>query len=284
MQQDPLFKYKLEDEEHVVLGYFESAHGLAEPQRTLLQHKEISLFGFENGYLTPEGQQWILEAKKCKSGQDVLYVYLLSDEGEHFALQEIHFVYHILTYGEGSYPTELLLAGGLVHDCSTQTWKLLEAWSSHKPQKKNLWTNLSRAERRHWYDACSLAMFPKQPDQAVHKMYEMDASYVTDYVSFFIALGEAINGPCGYFGMNIGALNDCLCGGFGAQTPFTLKIRHAKIAQQHLTAENMRRHAISQANHYSTLDELLLEDYWYSLWDMAIQTFHEHHITVQLLE
>ena len=74
-----MLKYRLEDEGHVVLGCFEYAHGLAEPQRTFFQHKEISLFGFENGYLTPEGQQWILEARKTSCSY-VLLVRSLNPE------------------------------------------------------------------------------------------------------------------------------------------------------------------------------------------------------------
>lgn len=33
------------------------------------------------------------------------------------------------------------------------------------------------------------------------------------------SIGEAINGPGGYFGWNLDALHDCLRGGFGALTP-----------------------------------------------------------------
>ncbi|MFD0068387.1 barstar family protein [Streptomyces sp. NPDC056690] len=50
----------------------------------------------------------------------------------------------------------------------------------------------------------------------------MDVRYIVDEDSFYCAIGEAINGPGGYFGWNLDALDDCLRGGWGATAPFTL--------------------------------------------------------------
>ena len=38
----------------------------------------------------------------------------------------------------------------------------------------------------------------------------LDGRQVTDLASLFCALGEAFNGPGGYFGANFAALDDCL--------------------------------------------------------------------------
>jgi hypothetical protein len=43
--------------------------------------------------------------------------------------------------------------------------------------------------------------------------------------SFLCALGEAINGPNGYFGRDLSSLQDCLIGGFGLTAPWTLRVR-----------------------------------------------------------
>ncbi|MGW0802654.1 barstar family protein [Nonomuraea sp. NPDC002799] len=48
-------------------------------------------------------------------------------------------------------------------------------------------------------------------------------------------MGEAINGPGGYFGRNLDALDDCLRGGFGARAPFTLFWSDSHVARQSLT-------------------------------------------------
>ncbi|WP_196445501.1 barstar family protein [Planomonospora sp. ID67723] len=50
----------------------------------------------------------------------------------------------------------------------------------------------------------------------------------------YCALGEAINGPGGYFGWNLAALDDCLRGRWGARPPFRLIRRHAEGARRHL--------------------------------------------------
>nr|WP_307645622.1 barstar family protein [Nocardia uniformis] len=62
----------------------------------------------------------------------------------------------------------------------------------------------------------------------------MDGRAVTDIVSFYCALGETINGPGGYFGWNLDALWDCLRGGWGASSPFTLEWLHSDVAREHL--------------------------------------------------
>jgi RNAse (barnase) inhibitor barstar len=51
----------------------------------------------------------------------------------------------------------------------------------------------------------------------------LDGSRVSDIPTFYIALGEAVNGPDGYYGGGLDALDDCLCGKFGLVPPFTLE-------------------------------------------------------------
>ncbi|MEU0544614.1 barstar family protein [Nocardia sp. NPDC005978] len=64
-------------------------------------------------------------------------------------------------------------------------------------------------------------------------MYTLVGDAVTDIDGFYCALGEAINGPGGYFGWNLDALADCLCGGFGATWPFTLRWTRFEVADAH---------------------------------------------------
>ncbi|MFB9889103.1 barstar family protein [Planobispora takensis] len=51
---------------------------------------------------------------------------------------------------------------------------------------------------------------------------------------FSCALGEAVNGPGGYFGWNLDAPADCLRGGWAAAAPFHLIWHHAQVARRHL--------------------------------------------------
>jgi len=59
-------------------------------------------------------------------------------------------------------------------------------------------------------------------------LYILNGQYITDVPSFYLSLGEAINGSRGYFGACLDSLSDCLCGGFGAKPPFTIQIAKSR--------------------------------------------------------
>ncbi|WP_410812260.1 barstar family protein [Micromonospora sp. 067-2] len=84
--------------------------------------------------------------------------------------------------------------------------------------------------------------------------YDLDGRFVTDIEGFYCAIGEAINGPGGYFGWNLDALDDCLGGGFGARTPFLLVWHNSAVAREHLVAGYDRRRL-----HPATTLEYLLD-------------------------
>jgi RNAse (barnase) inhibitor barstar len=50
----------------------------------------------------------------------------------------------------------------------------------------------------------------------------LDGAVIQSPVDFYCAIGEAINGPGGYFGANLDSLADCLRGDFGIAVPFDL--------------------------------------------------------------
>ncbi|WP_459717841.1 barstar family protein [Actinophytocola sp. KF-1] len=60
----------------------------------------------------------------------------------------------------------------------------------------------------------------------------LDGRDLVDVDAVYCALGEAVNGPGGYYGWNLDAVADCLRGGFGAVPPFTLEWREAAVARE----------------------------------------------------
>src|SRR5262245_12196182 len=67
-------------------------------------------------------------------------------------------------------------------------------------------------------------------------VYVIDGEKIHDLNDLYRALGEAINGPGGYFGSNLDALDDCLYGGFG--TPkggFVIEWRNSATSRARLT-------------------------------------------------
>jgi len=47
-------------------------------------------------------------------------------------------------------------------------------------------------------------------------------------------IGEAVNGPNGYFGRSLIGFYDCLYGGFGVERPFTVRWENCGISRQAL--------------------------------------------------
>lgn len=66
--------------------------------------------------------------------------------------------------------------------------------------------------------------------------YVIDGAVTRTLEGFYAAVGEAVNGPGGYFGTNLDALSDCLTGGFGTpeDDDFAFIWVNADEAREHL--------------------------------------------------
>ncbi|AUG75416.1 hypothetical protein CFP65_0453 [Kitasatospora sp. MMS16-BH015] len=101
-----------------------------------------------------------------------------------------------------------------------------------------LWHEIGPEDRQAWL---SVALWSREyrrrgkSDRPSGQVYTLDGRRIVDQDSFYCALGEAINGPGGYFGWNLDALIDCLRGGWGASTPFTLRWDYSAEARARLT-------------------------------------------------
>lgn len=101
-----------------------------------------------------------------------------------------------------------------------RTWQLVRAGAL---DRTGLWHDLDADGKRAWLSVALIRRVNDNgADQPAGATYRLDGRFVTDEDALYCAMGEAINGPGGYFGWNLDALNDCLGGGFGARTPFTL--------------------------------------------------------------
>ncbi|QLQ40529.2 barstar family protein [Micromonospora robiginosa] len=108
------------------------------------------------------------------------------------------------------------------------------------PVQKNMWSDHGR-ELRHQWAMVAAAHQSVVQDRSAGTTYDLDGRHVTDIEGFYCALGEAINGPGGYFGCNLDAFVDCLRGRFGASTPFRLVWHDSNVARDHLVAGYDRR-------------------------------------------
>ncbi|WP_052848723.1 barstar family protein [Streptomyces avicenniae] len=106
-------------------------------------------------------------------------------------------------------------------------------WCRELPTRPGLWADRGPEERAAWlhvvrvHDATARSA---GADKDPGLTYTLDAARVTDPVGFYCAIGEAVNGPGGYFGATLDGLADCLRGDFGARTPFRLVWRSSAEA------------------------------------------------------
>ncbi|MGH3243557.1 MAG: barstar family protein, partial [Spirillospora sp.] len=145
------------------------------------------------------------------------------------------------------------------------TRRVLDEWRTGRPTDRNLWAPFDRTLRHEW-SGVALANHRRYGlDQPSGTVFDLDGRFVTDIEGFYCALGEAINGPGGYFGWNLDALHDCLSGAWGAKTSFRLIWHDSATAREHLVP-GYDRHRKARA---VTLDHIL-------------RMFAEHHVDVDL--
>jgi RNAse (barnase) inhibitor barstar len=126
----------------------------------------------------------------------------------------------------GSVDLTLTLDCDTIHPEAEWSWILV---CSGNLDRTGMWHRLSQQGRDAWLSvALNHHGYRKASSARLHAVYEMDGRYITDETSFFCSLGELINGPGGYFGWNLSALEDCLNGGWGAASPFQLKWHHSE--------------------------------------------------------
>jgi RNAse (barnase) inhibitor barstar len=130
--------------------------------------------------------------------------------------------------------------------------EIWERWRIGGSSGPGEWAGYDRDLRAAWADAAG-SHRRTGPDRPAGTTYHLDGRHVTDIEGFYCALGEAVNGPGGYFGSNLDALHDCATGGGGAATPFRLVWHDAAVARAHLVPGYDRR----RWGPAVTLDDLL---------------------------
>ncbi len=111
------------------------------------------------------------------------------------------------------------------------------AWRTSSGDERNIWAGLPEEGREAWLDAARLRAvwrFPIPPPPSPSDSFRLDGSHVTDHSGLYCALGEALNGPGGYYGSTLDALKDCLRGNFGPVAPFTLVWHDSATARTHI--------------------------------------------------
>lgn len=102
------------------------------------------------------------------------------------------------------------------------------------PSCLHAWRALAEADRTRWLERAHDRVFSTgervraEPGRTV----VLDGRLVDSVCGFYCAIGEAVNGPGGYFGRNLQGFDDCLFGGFGLEFPYTIVWRHAEHSRR----------------------------------------------------
>ncbi len=153
---------------------------------------------------------------------------------------------------------DITLDGGFEEPFPDGAREIYDLWYAGRPSRRNLWAGYNRGLRHEWAGAALFHRPHDQPDRPPGRTYHLDGRFVTDIEGFYCAVGEAVNGPGGYFGWNLDAFDDCLRGGWGARRPFRLVWHHAEVARRHLVPEYDRPAYDLRSWHPAfTLDDLL---------------------------
>ncbi|WP_416957458.1 hypothetical protein [Streptomyces sp. Agncl-13] len=131
---------------------------------------------------------------------------------------------------------DLELDGELLEPVPEHARTVWDRWLTGPPDGPGAWAALDTRRRGTWLDLVQErgCRRPRHDRPAGHA-YELDGRYITDVPGLYLALGEAVNGPGGYFGGGRAALDDCLRGAFGHTAPATLLWRNAATAHEHLS-------------------------------------------------
>ncbi|MFJ4202778.1 barstar family protein [Streptomyces sviceus] len=112
-----------------------------------------------------------------------------------------------------------------------EVWDL---WADGRPTESNLWARCDHEGRQFWLRTALDNHEHGGQDRPPGTRYHLDGRHITDLPGFFCALGEAVNGPGGYFGWGPDALDDCLTGRWGAAPPLRLVWHDSEVARRHL--------------------------------------------------
>ncbi|MDR0267234.1 barstar family protein [Paenibacillus sp.] len=100
-----------------------------------------------------------------------------------------------------------------------------EVWEKLRdnPNELGQWVSCTLEEKRAWLQVLRLRSREFHTLRDKEQVITIDGELIQDRETFYIALGEAVNGPFGYYGACLNGFEDCLCGDFGLVPPFTLE-------------------------------------------------------------
>ncbi|WP_125804756.1 barstar family protein [Actinoplanes sp. ATCC 53533] len=236
----------VDDDRELRLGVFETVTGLfaghtaAEAYFEFVAASDWFPVEFTVGGLRPE--------QPLVPGEEIGWcaVEILSDVGEsigHYAIGATE-VERLRRRADGAF--DVTVTGQMTKPPERGVEPLWDRWRTDPPETVNTWAELPAGQREAWLEVASKYRWRNPLRRGTRHARHgeelpvliLDGRYATDLASVYCALGEAVNGPGGYYGSNPYALRDCLHGGepnyFGLPAPFILVWQAYEVALQHV--------------------------------------------------
>ncbi|TXC96399.1 barstar family protein [Streptomyces sp. ISID311] len=113
--------------------------------------------------------------------------------------------------------------------------KIWRRWASGIALEKGEWLQWPVSYQAAWLHVVQNSWFTSNRRAArygVDDVVYLDGAHISTRAGFFCALGEAVNGPGGYFGSNLDALADCISSSFGERSPVKIVWRNFQASQE----------------------------------------------------
>lgn len=190
------------------LAFFLTQKGIDGEQVVDLENEryQIQLLG---GELSPGFNEYL--AKGHTELQDNILIDVLDDKGQRVGDYFLADVQN-LSIQKNSETLYDLSFDAFQWSVYPGSFKCMTWWAEKRITKIDMWKKLPKAERQGWLNA---ALINGKRSQKNGQSIEIEGLNIDDRNAFYCALGEAVNGPGGYFGRCLGGVNDCLGGDFG---------------------------------------------------------------------
>ncbi|WP_444995288.1 barstar family protein [Aliikangiella sp. IMCC44359] len=200
------------------VGAFCAAEGLEENTKNL-EHREVKLLG---GVLHEKSN-----IKKTIGYCDVL-ICVCDLEGNIIAnldgvAGEVCFFYNLNLL-------EVILRGNGLPSVLPGSISIWNERRKYFPLKYGEWIGLSPSDKAAWLQV-TLFDLRRKRTLIQNTKVEIDGESVDSLTSFLCAFGEAVFGPGGYMGRDLGGLDDCLSCNLGVKTPLKLFWKNSKFSK-----------------------------------------------------
>ncbi|MEV0119501.1 barstar family protein [Streptomyces sp. NPDC050844] len=115
--------------------------------------------------------------------------------------------------------------------------KIWRRWASGIPLEMGEWLRWPESHQAAWLHVAQNSWFTSNRRAArygVDDVVHLDGVHISTKSGFFCSLGEAVNGPGGYYGSNLDALADCISSNCGEGPPLKIVWRHFQASRESL--------------------------------------------------